>query len=75
MAGKNMRRRHRRVYEASSRERIRVFFEALFRRGEQTEISVPPDEPPTASAGVVAIPLGPYPSAGSAEANPDSDDS
>jgi hypothetical protein len=70
-----MRRRRRRVYEASSRERIRAFLGALLRRGEQTEIGVPPDEPPTAGAGVVAIPLGPSPSAGSAEATPDSDGS
>lgn len=70
-----MRRRRRRVYEASSRERIRAFFRALFGRSEQTEIGVPPDEPPTASAGVVAVPLGPSPSAGSAEATPYSDSS
>lgn len=72
VAGKNARRR--RVHESSSRERIGAFLRALFDRGEQPEIGVPPDEPPLASAGVVAVPLGPRPSAGSAEAVRNADD-
>ena len=70
--GKNARKR--RVRELSSRERVEAFFRALFRRAEQPEIGVPPDEPPLTSAGVVAVPLGPSPSADSAEAVPDADD-
>jgi hypothetical protein len=72
VARKNARKRRER--ELSSRERVGAFFRALFRRGEAPGIGVPPDEPPRTSAGVVAVPLGPRPSADTAEAVPDPDD-
>ena len=71
MARKNPGRR--RARESSSRERMLAFVRALFRRGERDEIAAPPDDPPLASADVVAVPRGP-PSAGSAEAVPDTED-
>ena len=72
VAGKNARRR--RLREVSNRERVLAFLRALFRRPEEGEIAVSPDPPPTASAAVTAVPLGPRPSAGSAEAVADDGD-
>ena len=60
--------------EASNRERILAFIRALFRRVDEDEMVAPPDDPPIAAAGVVAVPRGPRPSAGSAEAAPETDD-